>query len=829
MATSKFYELIKGATLEKDVEHVYTTGINLYFPNVVVEHPFACDGLIDTKTNNGKLLKLIIEYKIDEQFNSKVIRAKVITQVLFYIKQFELNGYQLPNICMVGDKNECFVFHSNCILTYLDFDGIDWKIAPSKAHMVYPQLVQAIAEDENVNPFVFDITDKFSFQVVVDKIKDLANAVQRYVHITEHNIAGIYEMFLNRVVKNEKKYKSHDLVGIFMGIITNPDEYYKHPTKKNTLVTPNGNVDIDGRNFDSFFSFFQRTYTPQEKNNLTAIADRLIEDTDRRNSGDFFTPTAFCDYAHDMISKELGENWRDEYVVYDPAAGTKNLTRDYNFKELYSSTLFDSELKVGERYNTNSTSFQFDFLNDYFPMNGDDMASIEYHDCKVPQGLIKALKENRKIVFFLNPPYATACNQGETDKAGVNDTNVRKQMRADNLGAGAENLQHQFLYRICKIKESYNLTNCVIALFSKPIFLSGGKQADFLKYLCNNFEYKNGILFQASNFADVSGKWGITFNIWKNGKTSDIHNFVHTLIAKNDECELVKIGEKNIYNVWGDKLMSEWVREPLKEIAEKPIELPNVTNALKIKEENARGKMLKDAIAYFHNNANSVQYNQTYVGLYESPCSAANGLSCMPQNFLRVTAAFSVRKLIIGDWVNDKDEYLAPNETHPKYREFELDSVIYSLFNTSSNQSSLRNIEYKGKQWDIKNEFFWMSKEEMLKLANDNNNDETYNDCRVAEDRFVYKFIQEHYNDFSEDAIAVLNKAKELVVKSFPYRTMFDEEHKNYQINNWDAGFYQVKGLCKEFMPNELKEFQELYKKLCDKMRPMVYELGFLK
>lgn len=42
-------------------------------------------------------------------------------------------------------------------------------------------------------------------------------------------------------------------------------------------------------------------------------------------------------------------------------------------------------------------------------------------------------------------------------------------------------------------------------------------------------------------------------------------------------------------------------------------------------------------------------------------------------------------------------------------------------------------------------------------------------------------------------------------------------------------GWYQVKAILKEYMPNELKEFRELYKKLADKMRPMVYELGFLR
>ena len=79
MSKSKFYDLIKNATIEKDVENVYTQGINMYFPNVQVEHPFACDGFVDTKNDKGKLLKLIIEYKFNEDFTSKIIRAKIIT------------------------------------------------------------------------------------------------------------------------------------------------------------------------------------------------------------------------------------------------------------------------------------------------------------------------------------------------------------------------------------------------------------------------------------------------------------------------------------------------------------------------------------------------------------------------------------------------------------------------------------------------------------------------------------------------------------------------------------------------------------------------------
>ncbi len=68
---------------------------------------------------------------------------------------------------------------------------------------------------------------------------------------------------------------------------------------------------------------------------MTAIADRLIEDYDRRMKGDFWTPTLFVDYAHKMMEGVLGEDWKDRYVVWDNCWGTGNLTRDYHFKELY--------------------------------------------------------------------------------------------------------------------------------------------------------------------------------------------------------------------------------------------------------------------------------------------------------------------------------------------------------------------------------------------------------------------------------------------------------------------------------------------------------------
>ena len=805
MSKSKFYDLIKNATIEKDVENVYTQGINMYFPNVQVEHPFACDGFVDTKNDKGKLLKLIIEYKFNEDFTSKTIRAKIITQVLYYMKRFEQNGLILPNVVMVGDVNECFVFHTNDIISYLDED-LDWSIAPSKAHEHNADLIYKLASDENINPFIFVIDENFSFKSVIDKIYDLSNNIQRYVHVTEHNIATIFEYFTNRVITDKKKISANDIVAVFMGVITKNSEYYKHPVKKNVLVTPQGEIKINGDGFDSFFSYFNRNYTPQEKMRFSEISDRLIEDTNRRNKGEFYTPTLFVDYAHDMISKEFGEDWKEKYVVWDNSAGTKNLTRDYYFKELYCSTLEQAELDISKQYNKEATSFQFDFLND----------SLD----KLPKGLLEAFKQNKPIIFFMNPPYGTAGNQNETSKKGIAKTMINEQMLNDKVGASSQNLYAQFIYRIMMIKRKYNLTNCHIGMFTPTLYLSGSSWKDFRKEFFNDFTYHDGCVFKASHFADVANNWGIAFSIWKNGVNENNSEFTHKLIDKpTDEIEIV--GIKNIYNLDNLVKANEWCR-----ISKKSnVTVPNMSNALNIKENNY--KIAEGFLGYMYNKSNNVDKNTQEVALFSTMFSDAHGITLFKDNFTKCTALFSARKLIEKNWVNSKDEYLAPNTEHPKWKEFVNDSIVYSLFHSASNQSSLRQIEYKGKLWDIKNEFFWMSRKEMMSLANENGNDVCYQDANVSTDRYVYNLLQNI--TLSEEAQLVLDKACELVRKTFKYRMMFDEDNENYQINNWDASYYQMKPLWKEYAKDDFEEFKSLYKKLGDKMRPMVYELGFLR
>ena len=187
-------------------------------------------------------------------------------------------------------------------------------------------------------------------------------------------------------------------------------------------------------------------------------------------------------------------------------------------------------------------------------------------------------------------------------------------------------------------------------------------------------------------------------------------------------------------------------------------------------------------------------------------------------NFNQVVVNFSARKIITSNWLNQNDEYLEPTRISD---EFYFSSIIYSLFNNSS---------YHNSDGGVKNQFFWMSKEEMTNLANNGNYPELYNDARTDSDRYVYNLLfgeQRIYDQLSDEAKDVLDSASNLVRLSFEMRRNFADDTNH--LNSWDAGYAQLKLLWKEYYPEQFKEFRDKYKVLEDKMRPMVYELGFLK
>lgn len=804
---------------EKDVENTYRAELLANLKNSQITSPFGCDGLLEAED-----VRSLLEFKFDKAMKTKLAQCGVLIQVLYYLKKFEDSGERLPSTIFVGDVNECFALKTNSIAKYLSHD-IDWQIAPSAASEQNPALVKAMVDDVDILPFVFDVDDKFHIRLAIEKIKDLSGNVVRKVRVTEHNIATIFEYFSTNVLGEKVKLSTNEKANLFVQIIINPNENCLHPKKKNVLMTKSfGEVAINRNLFLSFFGHFEgEVYSPRERERLTGFVDRLVEDTTRRRKGEFYTPTLFVDEAHKYIAKAFGENWKDEYVVWDSCCGTGNLTRDYKFKELYMSTLEQSDIDTANQmgYNPEAVKFQYDFLNDGV---GEDM----FDESALPEGLAKAINEGKKILFLINPPYATAKNGGSSSgnsKAGVAKTKTGERMKAEGWGACSQNLYAQFLYNIWRFNQVNK--NVKIALFCSPLFMSGGSYNAFRKYFFDSFGFKNGFLFEAAHFSDCAKGWGVSFTNFTN--ESNNKKFLLDVVDVNDSFFIQKNGEKEIYNTDADELASDWVRKEVKGI--KSIDAPPVSSCLTVKEDGVCGLAVA-ALGYMNNGGNNVQQNMQVVGIYSSCYANGHGFSIVSQNIAKVTTFFSARRLIANNWVNHYDEYLAPDEQHPEWEQFVNDSLVYSLFESKSNQSSLRQIEYKGKLWDIKNEFFWLSRKEMMELANEAGYDALYRDAKAADERFVYKKLfgaENVYAKLSPDAKAVLDAATELLKKSIAMRQAMSEEHPEYHLDTFDAGYAQLKLVWKEYFKEEFEKFRALYKAFEDRMRPLVYKLGFLK
>ena len=792
-------DTFKLAINEKDVENLYRQYLTKKFGDITFTSPFGCDGFGESKKHN---IKLLCEFKDNLDLSSKVNQVKVLSQAIYYIKKFEVSGKVLPSVVFIGDRNECFVVHTNDIFGYLGMD-LDWGIAPSNAHTNI-ELVSQMMDDEKIAPHVFSISD---IDQCVDKIKDLTDGVKRLIPITPHNVTEVFKHFEDKVI-GKHNLDTNQMANLFVQLLVNPEQNYLHPvSRRKTVVTKAfGEINLKSREvFTSFFSHFSREYTPKQREHLTAVVDRLVQDVTRRKQGEFFTPSIWVDKAHEYIASVYGDDWKDKYVVWDPAWGTGNLTRDYKFKELYVSTLVYADIETANQmgYNPEAIKFQYDFLNDPY----------EY----LPKGLKEAIEGGKKIIVLMNPPYATsnvAGNKG-LEKTGTSQTKINEEMKSEGVwGKSAQQLYTQFLYRLSKL-------GLEICIFSKPNFMTGSSFKKFRKEFFKKYEFKTGFVMDSAEFADVES-WPLTFTIFSNDKNSS--NLFELDILDYKDYQIIKSNTKIFYNNDGRDDIQKWLKSKKDNVNQTYWPTKNGMEVSTTK--GLKDTMMSNALGYFYNNSNCVQYNSQGVAIFSTVFGSAHGIEIMDDNIFNVTMMMSARQLIKPTWINEKDEYLVPKGNTTK---FSNDSVILSLFSNGSYQTSLRDVVYKNQTFRVTNEFFWMSKDEISNLANSGNYPEIYNDARTDSDRYVYNLLfgeQRIYDHLSDEAKEVLDEASNLVRLSFGIRRNFADDTNH--LNSWDAGYAQLKVLWKEYFPEQFKEFRDKYKILEDKMRPMVYELGFL-
>lgn len=535
--------------------------------------------------------------------------------------------------------------------------------------------------------------------------------------------------------------------------------------------------------------------------------DKTLEKELRRRKGAFYTQPLWGAEAHKELSKAFGPAWyfNDDIVVWDCCAGTGNLTRGYTIKNLLLSTLLDSEVDIlQEEQGDKATVFKYDFLNSDLP------STIEAY-------LKKAAREGKRLIFLMNPPYATAGVLGEDSKVDVAKTLVNGAMKSAKIGASSQQLYAQFLFQAEQIASQFGFTRKTIAVFSPISFMVSGSFKGFRSYFYDRYAYQTGFMFQASQFADVKGSWGVSFTLWSEGKTSKTQDLRMTIKDKRND-HIYDVGVKDMYCSEGREA-SEWVRQPVKGL--KTFDAAQMKSGLNIGQDG-RGTAVKGSLLYLHNAGNNIQHSAQLVGFYSTVFSNGNGLSVLEgESWRRAIALYAARKLSKDTWQTHNDEYLAPNTQAQGYEQWVDDCHIYALLHTSNNMTAMRQVEYKGKKWDINNHFFWLTKADALKLYASNS--ALLLDCRLSTHNPYFASVLPTLN-LSPLAKEIMDDLNALLKDTLTLRT---GQEQRLQLTSWDAGIYQLKQLWSED-PRWIT-IKEKHRRLATQLRHGVYTYGFLK
>ena len=481
---------------EMDVQDRYRVAFRNVFKDIIFESKYRTDGLAYSPKNK---LRMIIEQKHGYDFTSIVERAKVVAQLIRYVKTIHDEDPKImPKVAVVGDENECFVLPVKDIINYISIKEYEWSLAPSS--MYQDKVLVSDLMNDNVIKQLYIYNPQNEFGEIVSKIKDINKGVSVPRTLTEKNIDRVYEYFIDKITLKRfgKKILPNDSVNLFAHIMLHPNSVMLNNNTKQLFTgmfkepLSIGNVE----SYNSFINEFSRTYTLKQKHVFTAILDRLIEDTTRRKQGEFFTPTVLVNKAHEYVDSVYGEDWKEKYVVWDPAWGTGNLTRDYKFKELYVSTLNQSDIDIANQmgYNNEAVKFQYDFLND------------DYN--KLPVGLRNAIESGKEIIILMNPPYMET-----SDKTGkIELSKISGLMVENNLGDASQQLFNQFLYKLSLLSNNIN-----ICQFTKPSFFTYPNYEKFRKEIFKSLIYEKGFVINANEFDGVQS-WPLTFSILKSKK-----------------------------------------------------------------------------------------------------------------------------------------------------------------------------------------------------------------------------------------------------------------------------------------------------------------------
>jgi len=607
-----------------------------------------------------------------------------------------LGVFDAEKIAFVPYEKVSYLFHKN------DFN---WNVAPSnhntKEFAEIKELINDTLErekylyyfgkdDKNLQFFVkqnlakgseesriqIDVNNfKWVFDEWIEKVKPLINYSfdkDKQQRILDLNffLADLFVDDKNTTTINDDEPINEDIFVVFRNGRYEIDQEKARTLFKNQLFDV-GTLKYGIKNKTAYENFWKHYKRPPNKiyqNLILERKDLLVSDDVRERKGAFFTPKQWVRLSQKYIADVLGENWQQEYYIWDCCAGTGNLldglTNKYN---IYASTLDQGDVQVMKSQVNllENHVFQFDFLNDEFFDTEKDTYDIDtgekigkrFVKSKLPQSLqeiFKDPKKRKKLVIYINPPYAesgttrTMMGTGEHKTKVATDNKTYRKYKGE-IGKASNELFAQFLIRIYK-----EIPTCIIANFSKLKSLQAPNFLDFRK----EFQAKLEKLFliPAATFDNVKGSFPIGFFVWNTAKKEYFKEIKTDVYDEKGS----KLGNKKIINFDDSKYISDWLAEHSKNMQ---------TEAIGILFSS--GNDFQNQRNLFIENVNSGrQKGGRHTLIYD-------------ENLTIVSIYLSVRYCVKPTWLNDRDQFLYPKKSWKADKSFHNDCLLFTLFNVN--------------------------------------------------------------------------------------------------------------------------------------------------
>lgn len=407
-----------------------------------------------------------------------------------------------------------------------------------------------------------------------------------------------------------------------------------------------------------FWNKYERPPKREYWDYIVERRDLLVPQDIRERKGSFFTPQRWVELSQKYLAEVLGEDWQEEYYVWDCAAGTGNLlaglTNKYN---IWASTIDQQDVDImHDRINNGANLlhdhvFQFDFLNDEFLPKS--------KGGKLPDKLYEIIidpEKRKKLVIYINPPYAEATTAKTVTGTGKNKSGVAIQNKANQyfkskIGSATNEVFALFMAQVYdKIQDG------ILAQFSTLKFVQGSNFDKFKEYF--KAKYLGGFVVPANTFDNVKGEFPIGFTIWNLNEKVKIEQITCDVYDRKGEY----IGEKNFYGNLPDSI-NKWI-----------VKYQNDCNI-------QLGLLVSAAPDFQHNYQLAILSKQQ-----ERYC-----FNICKENLIISAVYFAARLCIERSWLNDRDQFLYPNDGWKLDTEFQNDCLIFTLFH-DQNKISCKHV-----------------------------------------------------------------------------------------------------------------------------------------